>query len=834
MADLEFVDQHNMVACLEKIAGNSEFHKIVDFLTSSLIHHALTVSPTIYISYIKQFWNTASSQTVNDEKQIHATINSKAVVITEASIRSSLLLNDADGTACLTNEAIFQNLALMSSKSISWNEFSTNIASTVICLATNQKFNFSKLIFDGMLRNLDNPKKKFLMYPRFLMVFLNNQIKLGEPFNNVYITPDHTLKGFSNMSRKGLKFSGRITHLFSNMLASTKVEEGDGSEQPTEPQPTPSPTQPNVGHQPHVIESSSGPDNTHSPSINLEGTGGNEGDQVQLSNDSPHSGGNTSKRAKDGLNLEELLSLCTNLSNMVLALETAKDAQAAKILKLNIRIKKLEKKCKPSISHHRAWLKSVKRLSMKKRLGQKEPISKQGRKNVKPGPSLDAFDDLNADLAHGMDYMDTEEAVTEGRQSKETEEQKGGSNEEPVNAAGNIGVSTASRPEVCTATLMTPPTTTNVFEDEDIFLDDALVMLRDKAKLKGVEIKEKKDAERPARSVLTLKPLPKIDPKDKGKGVLEEEHEPVKVKSKDQARLERQRQEQASLNYIANLYDEVQAIIDADHELAVRWTQEEQEKYNVDERAKLLAEYFKNRKKYKHAQLNKKTIEEIQVLYIKEQERIAYFVPIGSEEDERLIQKMNKKVADVHEEKVLEEPNSTKVEVKQEGSKESTKKRPGRRLKMKATKKSRMQKTDSDLEEEEYLKTFLKLVPDEEGIIDYEVLEKRFPIINWESKFYHLDRHGAECIYYMIFRSDESSSWNFYENYGVHTLTLEDGTEIHMLVERKYPLTKETLETMMSLKLIAESASENAYNLLRFIKKQIGEYGSYDGSEKDL
>ncbi|GJT48629.1 retrovirus-related pol polyprotein from transposon TNT 1-94 [Tanacetum coccineum] len=70
-------------------------------------------------------------------------------------------------------------------------------------------------------------------------------------------------------------------------------------------------------------------------------------------------------------------------------------------------------------------------------------------------------------------------------------------NEEPVNAAGNIGVSiafnisTASRPEVSTATLMTPPTTTSVFKDEDIFLADALVMLSDKEKLKGVEIKEK-------------------------------------------------------------------------------------------------------------------------------------------------------------------------------------------------------------------------------------------------------------------------------------------------------------------------------------------------------
>ncbi|GJZ60645.1 hypothetical protein Tco_0616461 [Tanacetum coccineum] len=370
--------------------------------------------------------------------------------------------------------------------------------------------------------------------------------------------------------------------------------------------------------------------------------------------------------------------------------------------------------------------------------------------------------------------MDTAEAVTEGRQSKENEElnvthdtkvfEKGGSNEEPVNAAGNIGVSTAfnistaSRLEVSTSTPMTPPTTSSVFEDEDIFLADALVMLSDKAKLKGVEINEKKDAERLAISVLTLKPLPIIE-RD-AKIALK-----LQVELDDEARLERQRQEQASLNYIANLYDEVQERIDVDHELAVRWTQEEHEKYTLDERAKLLAEYFENRKKllaeereaairnkpptksqlrslmmtylkhtgrYKHAQLNKKTLEEIQ---------------------------MNKKVAGVHEEKVLEEPDSTKVEVKQKGNKESTKKRPGRRLKMKATKKSRMQKTDSDLEEEEHLKTFLKLVPDEEGIIDYEVLEKRFPIINWESKFYHLDRNGAECIYYRIFRSDESSRW---------------------------------------------------------------------------
>ncbi|GJU29100.1 hypothetical protein Tco_1172689 [Tanacetum coccineum] len=64
-------------------------------------------------------------------------------------------------------------------------------------------------------------------------------------------------------------------------------------------------------------------------------------------------------------------------------------------------------------------------------------------------------------------------------------------------------------------------------------------------------------------------------------------------------------------------------------------------------------------------------------------------------------------------------------------------------------------------------------------------------------------------------------SWDFYENCGVHTLILEDGTEIHMLAERKYPLIKETLERMLSLRLVAETASKDAYTLLRFIQKQI-------------
>ncbi|GJR73413.1 hypothetical protein Tco_0448907 [Tanacetum coccineum] len=80
-----------MVAYLEKSEGNADFHEIVDFLTARFVHYALTVSPTIYASYIKQFWNTAHSQTVNDVKQIHATVDGKTVVISESSMRKKVV-----------------------------------------------------------------------------------------------------------------------------------------------------------------------------------------------------------------------------------------------------------------------------------------------------------------------------------------------------------------------------------------------------------------------------------------------------------------------------------------------------------------------------------------------------------------------------------------------------------------------------------------------------------------------------------------------------------------------------------------------------------------------
>ncbi|GJW13216.1 hypothetical protein Tco_0017349 [Tanacetum coccineum] len=226
-------------------------------------------------------------------------------------------------------------------------------------------------------------------------------------------------------------------------------------------------------------------------------------------------------------------------------------------------------------------------------------------------------------------------------------------------------------------------------------------------------------------------------------------------------------------------------------------------------------------------------------------------------ENDKLIEKINKKAAGLDKEEVSEESESTKVKAKIEESKENIRKRSGRRLRIKAPKRSNRQKTDSNHEEENQLRTFLKIVPKEEEKIDYEVLGTRYPIINWESKFYDYGHIGRELIYYRVFRVDGSSrwiktfsemiklfdrmdlgdlrimfeskeddelwknqeewklqSWIFYENCGVHVLRLEDGTMINMLAERRYPLTKNTLERMMDLRLTTVSDDDTVFDLL--------------------
>ncbi|GJS58718.1 putative ribonuclease H-like domain-containing protein [Tanacetum coccineum] len=197
MASLKYCDKHNQVGFLKKPEESLGFAEIVDFLRSSHLRYALTHNPTVYDSLVKQFWQTATASTLADRTlELRATIDTIEYTITEASIRSKLQLADASGISMLPNTEIFEGMGNMGPKSGGWDQFGSNIATALICLSTGRIYNFSKLIFDGMVANLKS-KTKFLMYPRFLQMVLEINTENKHP----YLSIAFTKKIFGNMKR---------------------------------------------------------------------------------------------------------------------------------------------------------------------------------------------------------------------------------------------------------------------------------------------------------------------------------------------------------------------------------------------------------------------------------------------------------------------------------------------------------------------------------------------------------------------------------------------------------------------------------------------------------
>ncbi|GJQ92041.1 hypothetical protein Tco_0003180 [Tanacetum coccineum] len=353
--------------------------------------------------------------------------------------------------------------------------------------------------------------------------------------------------------------------LFGLYVVQPTEDEGEALERPFESQPIPSPPYPSKDQ----LESQPDPSIRPSPSIpipdsNLEGSGGNHGGQS--SSDRSLSGN------KDGMTLQSVYDLCISLCKQVII-------QAKKIKDLKAQIKKLKKKAKPMITHHKAWM--------------------IGAKSAKSKPTAhkdQAFDDL--DDFGPIDYMETKDAHNEK------------------------GV----RPR---------PTST--------------------------------------RSLLTLKPLPKIDPKDKGKKVLEEESE-------------------------SN--PESEGVNEAERKFA--------QLVNDEEIARKVQEEWETEEK------NKKVVRKKDF------------------KDERRIKDVNKKATGI------KKYDNIKEESKEE---ESTRKRKlGTRKKIKSRKRrfrqdtSQDDQTDSERENDE-LRLCLTIAIDEDKEVDYEILDKKYPIIEWKTEY---------------------------------------------------------------------------------------------------
>ncbi|GJT65484.1 putative ribonuclease H-like domain-containing protein [Tanacetum coccineum] len=233
-----------------------------------------------------------------------------------------------------------------------------NAARTYKNESTNQKVQPFPNIFESMVKNLDNAGK-FLMYPRFVQVFLDKQLEGIPSHKRIYVTPSHTKKIFANMRRQGKDFSGRETPLFPTMVVQAQEEMGEGPKRMT--------TQ--------YLQSSVLSDPTNVVD-------------------------------EDSMTLIELMDFCTKLQQRVLDLENTKTAQAQEITSLKKRVKKLEKKG-GSRTHKLKRLYKVGRSarvvsSDEASLGDQEDASKPGRKIH----DIDADEDITMKNVHDAEMFD--------------------------------------------------------------------------------------------------------------------------------------------------------------------------------------------------------------------------------------------------------------------------------------------------------------------------------------------------------------------------------------------------------------------------------------------
>ncbi|GKB28963.1 hypothetical protein Tco_0868364 [Tanacetum coccineum] len=349
--------------------------EIIDFLKASSVHYALMVNPIIYTSCIEQFWATTKVQTVNGVRQLQALVDKIRVIITESSIMSDLHLDDAEVTAWMN---------------------SCYMASLIICLATNQKFNMSKYIFDAMVKHLDGGVK-FLMYPCFLQVFINQQLGDMSQHKKIFVNPFHTKKVFANIKRAGKDFSGRITPLFDTMIVQASEEVGKDSDHPTDSNQIPIVDQPSTSSQPKQKQKRRQRKEAEVPQDETE-----HEESVSIPSNDPQPSG------EDSMQLNDLMVICTNLQAQVLNLEKAKDAQAKEIAALKKRVQRLERKK----TSRTTSLKRLNKVGMSRRvessgdqesLGDHEDASKHGR----------SIEDIDADVeSTKLDDSTAGEAVT--------------------------------------------------------------------------------------------------------------------------------------------------------------------------------------------------------------------------------------------------------------------------------------------------------------------------------------------------------------------------------------------------------------------------------------
>ncbi|GJX01936.1 hypothetical protein Tco_0185849 [Tanacetum coccineum] len=381
-ANVRCCNKHNMIACVEKTAHNADFYQIIDYLTGCSINYSLLVDPDLIVA-------------------------GKKVLISEETIRADLLFDDADGVDCFPKQVIWDSLQdigyegnlaqltfskplfspqwkylvhvllhCLSPKSTSWEQFGTNIASALVGLATNQQFNFSLMIMNGMLGHISNvtlPSKVFTFMRKHSPKFSCRITPLTPPMLEV-VTALAAEEAHSTSSHSRAETSPRDaqgTPTQSAAQASLSTAEGTVDLQDTAEAQGTDDAQGTAAAQ-GATDTPKSP-NDYTPTDASQTSGGDEG----------------------------LLDLYA-LNREVRRLKKQTLSQAKQIHKLKAKLKKLSKFVQPVVKHHAFWVDSQ---NLKKRR------KKQRKKHRKKVSSVQNV---------GENNVNNDE--TEERKSDETEE----------------------------------------------------------------------------------------------------------------------------------------------------------------------------------------------------------------------------------------------------------------------------------------------------------------------------------------------------------------------------------------------------------------------------
>ncbi|GJR23693.1 hypothetical protein Tco_0972220 [Tanacetum coccineum] len=820
-----------MVAFLEKSTGSVGFHQIIDFLNRSHICYALTKKPDVCVSYIKQFWRSAEVSTAeNGEVKITATIDGHSITVTEGSLRRHLKLDDQDGTSSIPNSEIFEQLALMgyhtdsdkltfqkgafspqwrflihnilhclSPKKTAWEQFSSNIATALICLATNRKYNFSRMIFEHMVSNISmfnymkRPTKGFsrqevALFPTMLHVPEPSPLPLRITSSHSYSpSPIHSPFPASSPTPEH--------------ITAAPTQPSPTQPSPTQPSPTqPSPTQPSPTHQSPGAEHHF-PTPHDSPLHVVHSHGSDEG----------------------SLKLNELMNLVTKLSDRIGVLEDdlkkTKKTYSSAYTKLILRVKKLESQIKTGKARRKA------RVVLSDDEVIEDDSSKQGRKlsDAEVQDKASTETELFIQEVTPTEVIQDQEGSEKGSDEVSTAGAKKGtaSEEVPIVSTAEVNLSTAG--ETVTYT--------------------------------------RRSAEKRSRQDKGKAIMIESEPKKKSKKELEQE----RLSFAEAIRLEEQMNEEqraqiARDEEIARQWDEEErqrAMAEAKSTKQIDWNDPSVIRYHtqkmkpktVAQARKNMIKYLKNQGNYKISDFKGMSYDEIRPIFEKVWDFNQHIEPVEPETEKMKSPEKMKSA-----EKMEEEDVASQKEMK-EVSKETGAKRK-KSIPRKSTRKR--QKLEEDDEKEE-LKGFFGYNTKRRssyGVFRGDGSSKNYKVLS--EMLEDFDRQDVEELYrlvkkkysasrlegfdlmlwgdlYTLFESDEEDeiwknqheynllSWRLCDFCGIHILLMENGLAIHMLTEKKYPLSQELLSKMLEVEEMFERIISKGRRLEYLIQKKLGD-----------